>query len=188
MDKALEARLLELLDKQEISECLTRYARAMDRLDEELLLSCYHPDGLDHHPDSSEGKGAFCGTAPEFWKNFGDRHRRLNLDGHHHALSNITIEITGDTAHTETYYIFDGLNQDGSLHMYGGRYIDRLEKRDGHWKIAARACINEWMAELNRIKIEDPKTLAEIAEPGVSTRDKTDRSYERPLITRVPRS
>lgn len=28
--------------------------------------------------------------------------------------------------------------------MSGGRYIDRMEKREGTWKIAARKCLVEW--------------------------------------------
>ena len=33
-----------LLDKQEIYEVILRYCRGIDRLDEELLLSVFHPD------------------------------------------------------------------------------------------------------------------------------------------------
>ena len=33
-----------LLDKQEIHEVIMRYCRAIDRCDEELLSSVYHPD------------------------------------------------------------------------------------------------------------------------------------------------
>ena len=44
-----QARLLALADKDEIRDVLMRYGRGVDRLDEELLRSCYHPDSHDDH-------------------------------------------------------------------------------------------------------------------------------------------
>ena len=44
-----QSALRTLLDKQEITELLARYCRAIDRLDEELLRSVYRPDGYDDH-------------------------------------------------------------------------------------------------------------------------------------------
>jgi hypothetical protein len=48
-----------LIDRQAIRDCLTRYCRGVDRLDRELVLSTYHPDAIDDH-------GAFVGTREEF--------------------------------------------------------------------------------------------------------------------------
>src|SRR3546814_8807643 len=62
----------------------------------------------------------------------------------HHSLLNNTVEIDGDSAHSETYYLFVARNRDESLWMAGGRYIDRLERRDGEWKIALRTNLIEW--------------------------------------------
>ena len=42
-------RLLEAADKQEIRDVLMRYGRGVDRLDEDLLRSCYHDDSFDDH-------------------------------------------------------------------------------------------------------------------------------------------
>jgi hypothetical protein len=30
------------------------------------------------------------------------------------------------------------------LETFGGRYVDRFERRDGEWKIAHRAMVREW--------------------------------------------
>ncbi|MBT5754390.1 MAG: SnoaL-like domain-containing protein [Acidimicrobiaceae bacterium] len=49
MDGDTEARLRALIDKDEIRDVLMRYGRGVDRLDEELLRSCYHPDSHDDH-------------------------------------------------------------------------------------------------------------------------------------------
>jgi ketosteroid isomerase-like protein len=175
MDAATEIRLLELLDRQDIADCLHRYARGMDRFDKELLLSAYHPDAVDDH-------GSFLGSPAEFWDHFQALHSQHNR-GHHHSLSNITIELDGACAHTETYYLFESINADGSMTLHGGRYIDRFEKRGGDWKIAARACIVEWHGKLNEVHYQ-PAFVAAMAASGVGTRDKSDRSYERPLTVR----
>src|SRR5208283_1897601 len=45
----MEKALRELLDKQQIYEVALRYCRGLDRMDFELVRSCYHPDGIDHH-------------------------------------------------------------------------------------------------------------------------------------------
>ena len=172
MDAATEARLLQMLDKQDITDCLVRYCRAMDRFDKDLLLSCYHPDAIDDH-------GAFVGSPIEFWNYHHAWHAKYNR-GHHHAISNITIELKGDTAHSETYWLFESMNSDGSNSLSGGRYIDRLEKRNGEWKIAARACLIEWNGTLGEMTLPESFVKA-YAETGTSSRDRNDPSYKRPL-------
>jgi ketosteroid isomerase-like protein len=178
MDTATESRLMQLLDKQDILECLTRYCRAMDRFDKELLLSCYHPDATDDH-------GSFVGSPNDFWNYYSAWHTKFNR-AHHHSISNTTFELNGNTAHTETYWLFESMNPDGSNGLSGGRYIDRLEKREGVWKIAARACLIEWSGALGDIVIPEAFTNA-YADTGISSRDRRDHSYIRPLNITRPR-
>lgn len=64
--------------------------------------------------------------------------------------------------------------------LSGGRYIDRFEKRNDVWKIAARACLIEWSGALGDIVV--PEVFAKAyAETGTSSRDRSDLSYMRPL-------
>ena len=37
----------DLLARAEITDVIQRLARGTDRLDQELMASCYHPDGFD---------------------------------------------------------------------------------------------------------------------------------------------
>ena len=46
----------ELLARAEITDVIQRLARGTDRLDRELMASCYHPDGYDDH-NSFRGSG-----------------------------------------------------------------------------------------------------------------------------------
>lgn len=165
------ARLQELLDRQEILDCIYRYCRGVDRLDAELVATAYHPDAIDHH-------GVFCGTVPEFieWAFAG--HRAAH-HGHHHYVMNHTCDLDGDTAHTETYYIFAGQNVRGTPYtLHGGRYVDRFERRNGRWAIAYRTSLLEWVGGLTEPDLP-PVTRVQ---PGLIARDRTDSSYTRPLL------
>lgn len=179
MTPELEQRLMDLLDKQDILECLHRYCRGMDRMDKTLLLSAYHPDAIDDH-------GAFVGTPEEFWNFYSSWHLENNR-AHHHHISNSTIELSGNTAHSETYWHFQAFNPDDTITMSCGRYVDRLEKRSGEWKIAARSCLIEWTGTLRDVETS-AEAAAVAAAAGTSSRDRNDMSYQRPLQISRPRS
>lgn len=173
-----------LLDRQAIHDVLMTYSRAVDRLDRELLLSVYHPDAVDDH-------GVFVGGPEEFADWVIPLHTATHLS-HQHCQFNCTVDLDGDTAHAETYYMFVGLNRQGTpLAMSGGRYLDRLEKRDGAWKIAARVCVRDWAPLASVPEVLDQAALTVVAldartremmRSGAQTaRDRTDPSYARPL-------
>ena len=46
----------ELVARQEITDVVKRLARGTDRLDEAMMASCYHADGVDDH-NSFRGSG-----------------------------------------------------------------------------------------------------------------------------------
>lgn len=184
MDDTLRHQLEALLDRQAIHDCLMTYSRAIDRLDRDMLLSVYHSDAVDDH-------GAFVGSAKAFADWAIAMHRRMHLS-HQHCQFNSTCDLDGDVAHTETYYMFVGLNQRGKpFVMSGGRYIDRLEKREGRWAIAVRLCIRDWapldtipdsldQAAMTAAPLDD-QTRALIRGGPPPTRDADDPSYQRPL-------
>ena len=67
--------------------------------------------------------------------------------------------------------------------MVGGRYLDRIDRRDGVWAVADRICMVEWTVEgkPGGAKV-DPATFV------AGTWDKSDPSYLRPLqVERPPR-
>jgi len=160
-------RLQELLDRQDITECLQRYSRGLDRSDRELAKSAYHPDALDDHQ-------AYIGPGHGL-VDWGDGFHHEVWASHQHYLCNCTIELDGDTAHTETYFIVAARKRDSfETFLCGGRYIDRLERREGEWKIAARICTSEWVLEE-----EVAAKMIPISFP--ISRDRDDVSYQRPL-------
>ena len=102
---------------------------------------------------------------------------------------NHTVDIAGDEAHSETYYMFVGTDRDPDkpLIIAGGRYVDRLARRDGRWAIVAQVCLVEWQSESTSLLPLD--AIAFLDSIQTVSRDSRDDSYDRPLnITRVPLS
>lgn len=129
-----------LVDREAIRDCLYRYCRGIDRLDEEALRSAYWPDATDRH-------GAYQGPAAGF---IDQALRKLQTAGRMvHMLGNILIELRGDAAATESYFVAfqeDAAEGGGAREtLLCGRYVDRLEKRDGEWRIAARTVTYDWV-------------------------------------------
>lgn len=139
-----DPRLDELKSRAEITEVVLRYVRALDRCDEEMLHSCFHP-GSRHRHGKFEGSSAdFCAFAITVCR---------AVVATHHQLGPVSIELHGDLAFTETYFTshhrFGEVPPPGGRphedRFMGGRYVDRFERRDGVWKIAERRGINEWL-------------------------------------------
>jgi SnoaL-like domain len=179
MDAQLEAKLRELIDRQEIWSLLLRYGRGIDRLDRELIRSIYWDDAVDDHH-------TFVGSADDFI-DWALSHTRDQNTVHHHGVGNHYVELDGDDAHGETYYTFIGANRKPPHLLSIGRYIDHYQRRDGVWKIANRVCVIEKLFDLadgDDTMIEAMgKTLGPLRP---ATRDRTDLSYQRPVVPRRP--
>lgn len=155
-----EQAMQALLDKQAILEVVIRYARGVDRLDEALLRSVFHPGSRHNHffegpssdpalPSTAEKPGDFVAFALQVLASYSRTH---------HQLGNTLVEFTGDdSARVETYFTAfhrmrargDKLAADNAYdtemdYFVGGRYIDRFERRDGQWKIVERIGMTDW--------------------------------------------
>jgi hypothetical protein len=172
MDADRLARLDALLDRQDIIDCLTRFSRGMDRFDRDLFLSAFHPD-------ATIAAGPYVGGPVELYDWASSLHEQGQVATQHNMM-NHSCEIDGDTAHTETYYLFVGRNRDETNWVAGGRYIDRLEKRDGQWKIAMRSNAIEWSGMVPSLEIPFGD-IPGIGLNGIVARSKEDISYRRPL-------
>jgi len=175
MEDERAARIDLLLDRQDILDCLTRFSRGMDRFDRALFLSAFHDDAVIAAGDFVGGPAALYEWASEM-------HAQGQVATQHYLL-NHSCEIEGDTAHAETYYLFAGRNRDESNWIAGGRYIDRLDFRDGAWRIAVRTNVIEWSGVVPTM----PLPFAEVADifgNGAPSRDRGDPSYSRPLLNR----
>jgi hypothetical protein len=139
-----DARLQELLDREAIRDCLYRYCRGIDRADEEALRSAYWPDGTDSH-------GAYSGSATGFVE-VALKQLRGGSGRMVHMIGNILIELRGEVAAVESYFLAFQEERDGEgaarETLLCGRYVDRFEKRAGEWRVAARTVTYDWQRQM----------------------------------------
>ena len=134
--------LAELVAKQRITEVLYRRARAGDRRDVELALSCYHPGATEDH----EG---FAGTAADFIRDVSmiSPSSTAPVRGLWHFISNVLVELDGATAQVESYHLalvvrsVQGVDKQCWI---GGRYLDQMAFRDDRWAITHRDVVFDW--------------------------------------------
>lgn len=169
----LEEKLQYLTDRQEIIDCIARNARGCDRHDPDELSGAYHVDGIDEHGAANVLPG------PEYHQWANEVHAKGSLQNMHNITTHL-CEIDGDEAHAESYVIGLFLNPDGrTARLLAGRYIDRLERRNGEWRIALRRCTAEVIMEGDASIIESDYFRNMGFLKGL--RDKGDISYQRPL-------
>ena len=173
--RSLEQRLQELLDKEEIRQAMYSYARGTDRCHRELIEAGYHDDAWDHHGNFQGDRDFVVDTIAA---NLGGATNSM------HHLGNILIELLGDLANVETYFMAcQTLEQEGKSYtrMRAGRYLDRFERRDGRWRIARRMVIDDW-SRLDELVAVAPSVTAGCR---LGTRDTNDASYQLSDFSRV---
>lgn len=128
----------EIADRFAIADVLALYCRAIDRCDAGLLAAVFAPDA---RIDYGDGAKSPTDTIPGLMAGLGAM--RLTQ----HNISNAIIQIAGARAKAETNCV--------ALHIIpapagetefvvGGRYLDRLVKTDGRWRIVERQYVMDW--------------------------------------------
>jgi len=150
-----------------IKDIHIRYCRAVDRMDFDLLRSCFHPDAVTDYGYFGGGIDAFIESARE--------QIPMSLVTTHNTGNQI-VEVNGDSAWAEHYTVAthrmaaDALGPERDF-VTAVRYVDRVECRDGDWRIAHRVLILDWMRSDPVVSFEPrPDVLA-------GRRDRQDRSY-----------
>ena len=169
----LNPRVQAALDKSEIAEVLAKFARSIDRIDENLLRSILH-----HDATLDLGPGVFQGTGSDYVRWVMGVVQGIRSS--HHLIGTIRIELEGDTALVESYFqahirIEKPIGREDVF--LGGRNLDRFERRPsgaaGVWKIVHRKQILDWArteAASDIFYHQNPDALW-------SARTKTDASY-----------
>jgi SnoaL-like domain len=132
----MEPKLVRAIDDLEIRQVLARYCRGVDRLHEEMVDSCFWP--------SEAGScSVFCGPfsgSPKDWIDFVFARMRNDLLTTHHLCQSL-ISIEGDEAEAESYFlarhVYDE-NDSVIVMAVAGRYLDKIDRRAGNWRIARR--------------------------------------------------
>jgi hypothetical protein len=185
-----DAGLDLLLAERAIHRVILRYCRGVDRMDRDLVRSCYHADAIDSH-------GSWSGTVDEFlvwvWRVLGRYTMTM------HFLGNVLIEVDPErpgaaraarsagsagsdrSARAETYGIAfhrtDNGPDTGNL-TTGFRYVDDFALRPvepgapPEWRITRRMATTEW------VRVDRPEDHWPIPEGMLrGSRDRTDPVY-----------
>jgi SnoaL-like domain len=131
-----------LIDREVIRDVIMRVARGEDRRSEALLRGAYWPQArIDF--------GVMAGGFDDYltWCVPGSPMIPVTQ----HMLGQTMIVLDGKSAKAETYVqsyhrvVAEGGERDTAM---GGRYLDKLEKRDGEWRIASRTMLYDWDRDL----------------------------------------
>ncbi|WP_063553187.1 nuclear transport factor 2 family protein [Burkholderia territorii] len=169
----MEAKLQQLLDEADIRRVHIRYCRGVDRMDWDLIRSCYHPDAIDRHGAYEGGVEGFIEWAAELLPIF---------ECTQHFTGNQYVQVDGDVAYAEHYAqaihrtrpTSDAPAMDWIAFI---RYVDRMERRNGEWRIADR------MVVLDSQRSDPvPAESAPLGKFNVGRRDKGDPSYKYGLV------
>lgn len=146
-----------LADRALIYECLLAYFRGLDRgRDPEILRGCFTDDVSYHF----EGR-TIAHNIEELMAFLGGQTHQSSLDVSaitmmRHFIGNVTIEIDGDVARTETYALAQLIEGEGDkprLRLRGLRYLDELVRCDEAWRIRDRRHTAEWMTLLDLLPV-----------------------------------
>ena len=125
-----------LLDRAAIRDVLLRYARGVDRRDLAMVRACFTSDC------AYEGTLAR-GTIADALASLADRLGRYA--GTMHLLGNQLIDVTGDTATSETSCVaYHRLADGGADFVTGVRYLDDFARDGDDWRIRRRAVRLDW--------------------------------------------
>ena len=181
---SLERRILQLEDRQQIHDVYIRYIRGFDRNDVALMKTAFWPEVQINY-----------GRQSNTFDEFVHRHLKSHtgkLTHYAHLITTESVEISGDVAHVETHVIrFSNDNPNRSM-LLAGRYIDRLDRRHGEWRIAVREFIPYFAGYVDSsidaylgANVRDGYSSSAC---GYGTWDKRDPSYTRPLNPRTEKN
>jgi hypothetical protein len=167
-----EAWSLErVIDRLAIHDVIARYARGVDRMDWDMVKSTYHPDAVDDHGDYQGGVDGFVEwTANRHAKIEVGRHflgnmliefanddtalvetyfvalKRFRQDANRDISSLKAHERSSSDGAARAMLNRGDLGPNDAVDIESfARYIDRMEKRDGEWRIAKRSVVFDFV-------------------------------------------
>ena len=150
-------------DELAIMRQIYNYCRSVDRLDVPLGHGVFHADAIADFPTyKGTGRGWIDFICVE----------HLNFLHHSHQVTNVIIDVAGESAGSEAYVTANLRQMDGDKlinRMFSARYIDRWSKRGGLWAIDRRDCV---------VDFSELREVTSLGEDARSARDHSDPSYD----------
>ena len=161
----MDPTLRDLIDKQAIADIHARYCRALDRMDKAAAYDLFRDDCRVNYYGIYEGTGR--GFVDWVWQ------AHAHMERHSHQITNMLIDNSGDSAVSEAYVtvvLWSLADEEGVQKeiVCRGRYLDRLEREGGQWRITQR----EHVVDMHSVY-----ALERAAVSDCSTRDRSDASW-----------
>jgi len=138
MDKALKT----ILDRQVICDLLNCYCWSLDDHAWERLATCFLPEAVGYYGEEIGEKVGYQAIEQLC------RSALTPLDSSQHMISNIEIELGGDTARSRCYLQaqhYKAGTPGGDNFTLGGYYRDELVRTSEGWKIKRRELHTLWV-------------------------------------------
>ena len=146
-DIGITPTLEQVADRLAIQDVLHLHCRGLDRLDKSAIESAYWPDAEVDYGSYKGSAHIFAGLV------VGALGQAYELT--RHSLSNTLVTFSNNRAWSESSVHAAHLLQGAREEMlFYGRYLDKLEKRDGQWKILHRQVVIDWS---KRLQVEDER-------------------------------
>ncbi len=127
----------ELQHQLAIQQVIFCHSRGLDRLEADILTSCYWPEAEVDYGNFKGSAHMFCGLVVDALP--------ASYELTQHTLGNTLIEISGTVARTESYVTAYHLLKGAKEEMiFTGRYLDTLELRGDCWKLIHRTVVMDW--------------------------------------------
>ena len=148
-----------VLDRTAIEEVITRYFQGLDSCLPDKVRSCFVDDVKAFY----DGREPTSGIEAMMDSMITFKHIAAGtMKATTHFMGNLNIRrIEGDTAETETYaiaYLVPPSESGEPIAMRSLRYLDRLRKANGEWRISVRRHTLDWSCDLQ------PKFAAALAQ------------------------
>ena len=148
----------------EAEELARRYARALDRLDGDLLASCFHRDAkIDMGAVFNGGPDGFVAAAMEFMG-------QMKLT--RHLVSNTLLVGQDWETYVDAWHLIEHNGEAREL-MVRGRYLQRHALEDGRWQLSRHSEIVDYGEE----RTSDRSWFDAGSGMPEGRRDRQDRSY-----------
>ncbi|WP_317928988.1 nuclear transport factor 2 family protein [Halioxenophilus sp. WMMB6] len=152
-----------LIDRSAITDLIYQYCRSVDRLDIALGRSIWNSGAFADYGEFYQGDGP--GVIDLICK----QHQHLQM--HSHQVTNILLELSGDSGTSESYVTatlrLEKDNQPMQM-MVWSRYIDTWSKREGRWGLDKRIAIRDF---------DEIRPVTPMSQHFGGTRDQQDPSY-----------
>jgi hypothetical protein len=137
-------QLQTVIDKMAIQDVLTAYCRGVDRMDFDLVRSCYTSDAHDDH-------GLYVGPIEGYIAWMADKAVTTMVQTMH-SVTNVHIELGEDGTAKSESYVFALHRMTSSRaasgvadHWVGARYLDDWRRvEESAWRIHRRRVIWDW--------------------------------------------